>query len=102
MTESSQDNFTARSFILFTIDDDKNAGCELHWGNSNKDIEVFGLLLQAITSGELNDSIKSLLEEKAKENRNNKKAVKIIYKNFKDTSLDEEPVVDPLNVEIFR
>lgn len=102
MTESSQDEFSPKSFIIFTIDEDKNAGCELHWGETKEDISVFGVLLQAITSGELNGSIKSLLNEKAKENKDSRNAVKIIYKTFKDDIINDEPVVGPLDVEIFR
>lgn len=103
MTELSQDEYSPRSFIIFTVDEDDNAGCELHWGDDKKDIAVFASLLQAITTGELNESIRLLLAEKSKQEKNGKTAIKIIEKTFKNSipDGDNEVIIDPLNVEIF-
>lgn len=105
MTESSQDEFSAKCFIIFTIDEDNNPGCELHWGEKNEDIVLFAHLLESITRGEFNEAILELMEKKAKQNRKNKAALKTICSIFPseiEEEGDDELIVDPLNVEIFK
>lgn len=104
MTESSQDEFNAKCFIIFTIDEEGNPACELHWGQNKEDIILFAQMLQSITTGEFNDAIMQLMEQRSKQNRKNKAALNSIKTIFtsETNKEDDDLVIDPLKVEIFK